>query len=53
MKIIQVKLPKKEESGPAFHEKSLKNQKVNVRKSHKDAMMKKYGKPKKRGAKKK
>ena len=53
MKIIQVKLPKKEESGPAFHEKSLKNQKVNVRKSHKDEMMKKYGKPKKRGAKKK
>jgi ATP-dependent RNA helicase RhlE len=53
MKIIQVKLPKKEESGPAFHEKSAKNQKVNVRKNHKDAMMKKYGKPKKRGAKKK
>ncbi len=53
MKIIQVKVPKKEESGPAFHEKSAKNQKVNVRKNHKDAMMKKYGKPKKRGAKKK
>ena len=53
MKIIQIKVPKKEESGPAFHEKSLKNQKVNVRKNHKDAMMKKYGKPKKRGAKKK
>ena len=52
MKIIQVKLPKKEESGPAFHEKSLKNQKVNVRKSHKDEMRKKYGKPKKRGARK-
>ena len=52
MKIIQIKVPKKEESGPAFHEKSLKNQKVNVRKNHKDAMMKKYGKPKKRKAKK-
>lgn len=52
MKIIQVKLPKKEESGPAFHEKSAKNKKVNVRKSHKEAMQKKYGKPKTRGAKK-
>jgi ATP-dependent RNA helicase RhlE len=52
MKIIQVKLPKKEESGPAFHEKSAKNQKVNVRKNHKEAMQKKYGKPKTRGAKK-
>ena len=52
MKIIQIKVPKKEESGPAFHEKSLKNQKVNVRKNHKDAMNKKYGKPKKRKAKK-
>jgi ATP-dependent RNA helicase RhlE len=52
MKIIQIKVPKKEESGPAFHEKSLKNQKVNVRKNHKDAMKKKYGKPKKRKAKK-
>jgi ATP-dependent RNA helicase RhlE len=51
MKIIQIKVPKKEESGPAFHEKSLKNQKVNVRKNHKDAMMKKYGKPKKRKSK--
>jgi ATP-dependent RNA helicase RhlE len=52
MKIIQIKVPKKEESGPAFHEKSLKNQKVNVRKNHKDAMTKKYGKPKKRKPKK-
>jgi ATP-dependent RNA helicase RhlE len=52
MKIIQIKVPKKEESGPAFHEKSLKNQKVNVRKNYKDAMKKKYGKPKKRKAKK-
>jgi ATP-dependent RNA helicase RhlE len=52
MKIIQIKVPKKEEAGPAFHEKSLKNQKVNVRKNHKDDMKKKYGKPKKRKAKK-
>ena len=52
MKIIQTKVPKKEESGPAFHEKSAKNQKVNKRKSYKELMQKKYGKPKTRGAKK-
>lgn len=51
MKIIQLKVPKKEAVGPAFHEKSAKNSKVNVRKNHKDAMKKKYGKPKKRKAK--
>jgi ATP-dependent RNA helicase RhlE len=52
MKEIEVKLPKKEERGPAFHEKKAKNRKVNVRVSHKDKMMKKYGKPKKRSGKK-
>ena len=52
MKIIQIKRPKQEDKGAAFHEKSAKNQKVNVRKSHRDEMMKKYGKPKKRGGKK-
>jgi ATP-dependent RNA helicase RhlE len=52
MKIIQIKLPKKEDVGPAFHEKSEKNKKVNVRKNYKEAMQKKYGKPKTRGAKK-
>ena len=52
MKIIQIKRPKIDAGGGAFHEKSAKNSKVNVRKSHKDAMMKKYGKPKKRGGKK-
>ncbi|ANE51493.1 DEAD/DEAH box helicase [Flavisolibacter tropicus] len=52
VKEIEIKLPKKEERGPAFHEKKEKNKKVNVRVSHKDKMMKKYGKPKKRGAKK-
>ncbi len=52
MKIIQIKLPKKEDVGPAFHEKSEKNKKVNVRKNHKEAMQKKYGKPKTRGSKK-
>ena len=52
MKIIQIKQPKVER-GAAFHEKSAKNSKVNVKKeSHKDKMMKKYGKPKTRGAKK-
>jgi len=52
MKTIQIKRPKLDAGGGAFHEKSAKNQKVNVRKSHKDAMMKKYGKPKKRSGKK-
>lgn len=53
MKEIEVKLPKKELSGPAFHEKSAKNKKVNVVVRRKDRMMKKYGKPKTRGQKKK
>jgi ATP-dependent RNA helicase RhlE len=52
MKTIQIKRPKIDAGGGAFHEKSAKNSKVNVRKSHKDEMMKKYGKPKKRGGKK-
>ena len=52
MKEIQVKIPPKEERGPAFHEKKAKNMKVNVRVSHKEKMMKKYGKPKKRSGKK-
>jgi ATP-dependent RNA helicase RhlE len=53
MKEIQLKLPKKEESGPAFHEKSAKNSKVNNVVRRKDRMMAKYGKPKTRGQKKK
>lgn len=53
MKTFPDKLPKKEEVGPAFHEKSAKNKKVNVIVKHKDRMMQKYGKPIKRGAKKK
>ena len=52
MKTIPIKLPKKEDVGPAFHEKSAKNSKVNKKVSRKDQMQKKYGKPKKRGAKK-
>lgn len=47
---IVLKKPKRE-SGGAFHEKKAKNQKVNVRVSHKEKMMQKYGKPKSRGKK--
>lgn len=53
MKTIQLKVPKKEESGPAFHPKSAKNSKVNFIVRKKDRMMKKYGKPIKRAPKKK
>lgn len=49
---IVLKTPKREESGGAFHEKLAKNKKVNVKVSHKDKMMQKYGKPKSRGKKK-
>ena len=52
MKNVLVKLPKKSEAGPAFHEKKAKNKKVNIRYDHKKAVQEKYGKPKKRGAKK-
>ena len=52
MKIIQLKVPKKEEAGPSFHEKSAKNKKVNFIVKKKDRMMKKYGKPITRGQKK-
>jgi ATP-dependent RNA helicase RhlE len=39
---------KKHESGPAFHEKSEKNQKVNVRKTRGQQMREKYGKPRRK-----
>ena len=53
MKTHLVKLPKKVEKGPAFHEKSAKNRpRVTVKVSYKDKMMKKYGKPIKRKPKK-
>jgi len=52
MKIIQIKTLKKEDVGPAFHEKSAKNSKVNFIVKKKDRMMKKYGKPITRGQKK-
>ncbi len=50
---IQLKLPKKEDGGGAFHEKAAKNRKTNVKVRHADKMMEKYGKPKKRVPKKK
>jgi len=48
-----VKIKKREDIGPAFHEKSAKNSKVNVRKDWKKIKQEKYGRPKKKGQKKK
>ncbi len=45
LKIPEVKIIKSETYGGAFHEKSEKNKKVNVRRNHAEEMMKKYGKP--------
>jgi len=53
MKEVLIKLPVVSESKGAFHEKLAKNKKVNIKISHKDKMMQKYGKPKTRGQKKK
>jgi ATP-dependent RNA helicase RhlE len=53
MKEVQVKLPKPEERGAAFHEKSEKNRKVNKTVSRRERMQQKYGKPIKRSGKKK
>lgn len=53
MRNTLVKAPKREDAGPAFHQKLAKNMKTNKKVSHKEKMMLKYGKPKKRGAKKK
>ena len=52
IKEIQVKLPKKEERGASFHEKSAKNSKTYKKVSHRDQMKKKYGKPMTRRGKK-
>ncbi len=52
MRNTLIKMPKIENVGPAFHEKSAKNKKVNVVISKKDRMQKKYGKPIKKGKKK-
>jgi ATP-dependent RNA helicase RhlE len=53
MKNVLVKVPTKEEAGPAFHEKSDKNKKVNNKIRRAESMRNKYGKPKTRGQKKK
>lgn len=52
MKIIEPKAPKREDVGPSFHEKSVKNQKVNVRRDHAAEKRLKYGRPIKRSGKK-
>jgi ATP-dependent RNA helicase RhlE len=53
MKNILTKVPKREDVGPAFHEKLEKNKKVNVRRDIAAEKMAKYGRPIRRGAKKK
>jgi ATP-dependent RNA helicase RhlE len=53
VKEIKLKAPKVENKGAAFHEKKAKNKKVNIKISHAEKMMKKYGKKKTRGAKRK
>lgn len=40
-----LKAARPEEGGGAYHEKTDKNKKVNVRRNHAEEMMKKYGKP--------
>ncbi|GAB3506958.1 DEAD/DEAH box helicase [Spirosoma knui] len=52
MKAPPVKLPKPEEGGGAFHEKTDKNKKVNVRRDHAAEKRLKYGRPIKRSGKK-
>lgn len=52
MKTDYIKLPKREERGAAFHEKSAKNSKVNHKVRYSDKMKAKYGKPKTRPKKK-
>ena len=53
MKEVIVKTPKKEESGPAFHEKLEKNLKTRIKITRSQQMKKKYKKPKTRGQKRK
>lgn len=45
MKYVLIKPPKREDVGPAFHEKLEKNKKVNVRRNIKEEKRLKYGKP--------
>ena len=53
MKNIVVKRPAPSDAGPAFHEKSAKNSKVNQKMNRAEKMNKKYGKPQTRGMKRK
>ncbi|MEI6752158.1 MAG: DEAD/DEAH box helicase [Paludibacter sp.] len=53
MKNVLISIPKKEEGGEAFHEKSDKNKKVNMKVRRAEAMKIKYKKPKTRGQKRK
>ncbi len=53
MRNVIVKAPSRDEAGPAFHEKKDKNKKVNVRRDIAAEKMAKYGRPIRRGAKKK
>ncbi|HSZ25430.1 MAG TPA: DEAD/DEAH box helicase [Cytophagaceae bacterium] len=46
MKIIEPKVPKREQSGPAFHEKKDKNKKTNQKIHRAEALKMKYNKPK-------
>lgn len=48
MRETLIQLPALNTGGAAFHEKSAKNKKVNVKVTHAEKMKKKYGKPKKR-----
>lgn len=52
MRNTLVKAPDRSDAGPAFHQKKAKNLKTNQKVSHKEKMMMKYGKPKKRKPKK-
>ena len=52
MKNIDLKLPKRDSVGSAFHEKIAKNLKVNIRRDHAQEKMQKYGRPIKRSGKK-
>lgn len=53
MKSQLVKTPSLKEGGGAFHERAEHNKKVNKKITRSEAMMKKYGKPKTRGQKRK
>jgi len=53
MKNVLTVVTRPEDGGGAYHEKKGKNKKVNIKIRYADVMMKKYGKPKTKGQKKK